>query len=260
MAEVEGLGDNGMNYNNMEVLLAIHDMASAIRETNQHNHEPHEGTENDQIMRIQGEFRKTRPSIFKGDPNPMQAEEWLRQIKRKLNDQRVPENLKVTVACTYLEGQAYHWWESVLVNPDLQITTWTTFGVIFLEKYFPETMRAMKAREFANLCQNEMTVAQYVSKFEELMHFAPYMIPDETTKATKLEEGLRAEIKEKVELFKLKRYAKIVDRALMAEQRILGSKRALEYKNPGGGPSSKRSRFVPPRFQQTQTLFGQTRG
>ncbi|RXI07753.1 hypothetical protein DVH24_009784 [Malus domestica] len=65
MAKVEGLDDNGMNNNNMEVLLAIHDMASAIRETNQHNHEPHEGTENDQIMRIQGEFRKTRPSIFK---------------------------------------------------------------------------------------------------------------------------------------------------------------------------------------------------
>ncbi|XP_048424647.1 uncharacterized protein LOC125470146 [Pyrus x bretschneideri] len=94
MAEVEGLGDNGMNNNNMEVLLAIHDMASAICETNQHNHEPHEETESDQIMRIQGEFWKARPSIFKGDPNLMQAEEWLRQIKRKLNDQRVRENLK----------------------------------------------------------------------------------------------------------------------------------------------------------------------
>ena len=213
MVEVEGHGDNGMN-NDMEVLLAIHDMASAIRETSQHNHEPHDETESDQIMRIQGEFRKTRLSIFKGDLNPMQAEEWLRQIKRKLNDQRVLENLKVIIACTYLEGQAYH---SVLVNPDLQITTWTTFEVIFLEKYFPETMRAMKTREFENLCQNEMIVAQYVSKYEELMRFAPYMIPDETTKATKLEEGLRAEIKEKVELFKLKRYDMVVDHALMAE-------------------------------------------
>ncbi|XP_068319750.1 uncharacterized protein [Pyrus communis] len=156
-------------------------------------------------MRIQGEFRKAQPSIFKGDPNLMQAEEWLRQIKRKLNDQNVPENLKVTIACTYLEGQAYHWWESVLVNLDLQITTWTAFEVIFLEKYFPEPMRVMKTREFVNLCHNEMTVAQYVSKFEELMRFAPYMIPNETTKATKLEERLTAEIKEKVELFKLKR-------------------------------------------------------
>ncbi|KAB2608376.1 hypothetical protein D8674_011544 [Pyrus ussuriensis x Pyrus communis] len=126
MAEVEGLGDNGMNNNNMEVLLTIHDMASSIRETNQHNHEPHEETKSDQIMRIQGEFRKTRPSIFKGDLNPMQAEEW------------VPKNLKVTITCTYLEGQAYHLWESVLV--------------IFLEKYLPETIRAMKTREFANLC------------------------------------------------------------------------------------------------------------
>ncbi|KAB2622737.1 hypothetical protein D8674_024919 [Pyrus ussuriensis x Pyrus communis] len=163
-------------------------------------------------------------------------------MKRKLNDQRVPENLKVTIACTYLEEQAYYWWESMLVNPDLQITTWTTFEVIFLEKYFLEPMRVMRTREFSNLCQNEMIVAQYMSKFKELMRFAPYMIPDEITKATKLEEELRAEIKEKVELFKLKRYAEIVDRALMAKQIILGSKRALEDKKPGAGQNSKRPR------------------
>ncbi|KAI5352272.1 hypothetical protein L3X38_005163 [Prunus dulcis] len=67
------------------------------------------------------------------------------------------------------------------------------------------------------------------------MRFAPYMIPDEFAKTKKFEEGLRLEVKEKVELFKLKKYAEVVDRALMAEQRILGSKRVFEPKNPNGG-------------------------
>ncbi|XP_021801634.1 uncharacterized protein LOC110745800, partial [Prunus avium] len=218
MAGIEGQNENDVS-DSMRIMLAIQDMASAIRETN--NHEPHHETQDDQIMRIQGEFRKTRPPVFKGDPNPMVAEEWLRQMRRKMNEQRVPENLKVTIASTYLEGQAYHWWEFVLAMPDVEIATWVAFEMIFLEKYFPETMKTMKVREFTNLYQGDMTVGQYQAKFEELMHFAPYIIPDESAKAKKFEEGLRLEVKEKVKLFKLKKYAEVVDRALMAEQRIL---------------------------------------
>ncbi|KAI5335495.1 hypothetical protein L3X38_025628 [Prunus dulcis] len=111
-------------------------MASAICETNQHNHKPHQETQDDQIMRIQGEFRKTRPPMFKGDPNPMAA------------------------------GQAYHWWESILAMPDVEIANWVAFETIFLDKYFPETMKTMKVREFTNLNQGDMTVGQYQAKFE----------------------------------------------------------------------------------------------
>ncbi|CAL9011765.1 unnamed protein product [Prunus brigantina] len=77
MAGVEGQNENDVS-DNMRIMLAIHDMASTIRETNQHNHEPHQETQDDQIMRVQGEFRITWPLVFKGDPNPMAAEEWLR--------------------------------------------------------------------------------------------------------------------------------------------------------------------------------------
>ncbi|CAB4278759.1 unnamed protein product [Prunus armeniaca] len=84
----------------------------------------------------------------------------------------------------------------------------------------------MKVHEFTNLYQGDMTVGQYQAKFEELMRFAPYMILNESAKAKKFEEGLRLEVKEKVELFKLKKYADVVD-AVMAEQRILGSKRDI---------------------------------
>ncbi|XP_021830989.1 uncharacterized protein LOC110771064 [Prunus avium] len=244
MAGIEGQNENDVS-DSMRIMLAIQDMASTIRETN--NHEPHQETQDDQIMRIQGEFRKTRPPVFKGDPNPMVAEEWLRQMRRKMNEQRVPGNLKVTIASTYLEGQAYHWWESVLAIPDVEIATWVAFETIFLEKYFPETMKTMKVREFTNLYQGDMTVGQYQAKFEELMRFAPYMIPNESAKAKKFEEGLRLEVKEKVELFKLKKYVEVVDRALMAEQRILSSKRIFEPKNPNRGQSSKRQRFFPSR-------------
>lgn len=180
-------GIGGHNNDNSGVIEAIQEMASAIRKNNNDHHQEDFG---ERVMRIQGEFRKCQPPIFNGVPDPMAAEEWIRQIKIKLNNQKVPEELKVDIACTYLEGQAYHWWESVLSMPNTEITTWEAFENIFLEKYFPSTVKGMKAREFVNLVQGDLFVAEYQAKFEQLMRFAPNMILDEFTKAKRFEEAL----------------------------------------------------------------------
>ncbi|CAB4320098.1 unnamed protein product [Prunus armeniaca] len=131
---------------NVGVILAIQDMASVIRENS--NQDRRHEIEEDRVMRIQGEFHKTKPTIFKGEPNPRVAKEWLRQIKRKMDNQRIPEDIRVVIACIYLEGQAYLWWESIMSMPNIEITTWEAFESIFLEKYFPSTLKAIKSREF----------------------------------------------------------------------------------------------------------------
>lgn len=64
----------------------------------------------------------------------MVVEEWLLPMKRSMNDQKIPDDLKVTIACTYLVVQVYHWWESVLAMPNMDLTTWDAFEVLFLEK------------------------------------------------------------------------------------------------------------------------------
>nr|XP_011459357.1 PREDICTED: uncharacterized protein LOC105349937 [Fragaria vesca subsp. vesca] len=163
MAEEQHKGEVSSS---IDVVDAIQDMASVIRENRNGNHL--EDSE-ERVMRIQGEFRKARPPMFKGALDPMIAEEWLRQMKRTLNNQKVPEDLKVIVACTYLESAVYHWWESVLATPDTDITTWSAFEAIFLEKYFPDTVKQAKAKEFMFLSKGEMTVAEYQGRFEELM-------------------------------------------------------------------------------------------
>lgn len=231
------------------MVAAIQDMAKAIRDNNR---EYRQDDTEDRVLRIQGEFRKYRPPIFKGKPNPMVAEEWIRQMKRKLNNQGIPEELKVDVACTYLEGQAYHWWESVLCTPDTRITTWAEFEKIFLEKYFPDTVKRMKARDFDQLKQRDMSVAYFQAKFEELMRFAPELVLDDYTKARRFEEGLRSSIKEKVEILKLESYADVVDRALIAEQSITQTKKTLELKKPRKGKRNKRSKLASSQIQQQQ--------
>ncbi|CAL8992068.1 unnamed protein product [Prunus brigantina] len=121
-------------------------MASAIRENS--NQDRHHETEEDRVMRIQGQFCMVKPTIFKGESNPMAAEEWLRQIKRKMDNQRIPEDIRVVIICTYLEGQAYLWWELILSMSNTEITTWEAFESIFqLSKYADVVDRAHIAEQ-----------------------------------------------------------------------------------------------------------------
>lgn len=244
-----GLKEHDDLNSNSGVIAAIQDMAKAIRDNSR---EYHREDAEDKVLRIQGEFRKCRPPIFKGKPNPMVAEEWIRQMKRKLINQGIPEEFKVVIACTYLEGQAYHWWESVLCMPDTRITTWVEFERIFLEKYFPDSIKRIKAREFDQLKQRDMSVAYFQAKFEELMRFAPELVPDDYTKARRFEEGLRSSIKEKVVILKLERYVDVVDRALIAEQSVTQTKKTLELKKPNKGKHHRRSKSASSQSQQQQ--------
>ena len=50
--------------------------------------------------------------------------------------------------------------------------TWAKFHDLFIGKYFPDTARLMKAKEFLELKQGAMTVIEYVARFTKLAHFA----------------------------------------------------------------------------------------
>ena len=53
--------------------------------------------------------------------------------------------------------------------------TWKEFKEVFLEKYFPHSVCIQKEIEFLQLWQGEMTVSEYVVKFESLARFSHYL-------------------------------------------------------------------------------------
>jgi len=74
--------------------------------------------------------------------------------------------------------------------------TWARFKFEFLRKYFPEDLRTMKEVEFLNLKQDNLSVAEYAAKFEELSRFCPYINVEVAmvSKYVKFESGLKLEI------------------------------------------------------------------
>ena len=59
---------------------------------------------------------------------------------------------------------------------------------------------------------------EYERKFAKLPRFAPHMVGIEARKARHFERSLREEIQGSVSMFRMETYAKVVDRALIAER------------------------------------------
>ena len=72
--------------------------------------------------------------------------------------------------------------------------SWEVFKHEFNRHFFPRVVQEVKAREFLDLVQGEMSVIEYVANFLQLSHFGLYLIPTEEKKEKKFERGLNPRI------------------------------------------------------------------
>ncbi|XP_028110649.1 uncharacterized protein LOC114309150 [Camellia sinensis] len=149
--------------------------------------------------RLSSEFRKQRPSKFTGVPNPMIAENWLRQIKKMLDTIGITKAAdKIALALFELDDKADHWWELIKNTRDIVSLSWNQFRELFLNIYFPSIIHQERVKEFQNLEQGNMAVTQYAAKFEELAHYATRYVANDEEKARMFEWGLDLTIRGRV--------------------------------------------------------------
>lgn len=68
---------------------------------------------------------------YGGSSDPMEAEEWLHRVKKRMDMIDVPIDLRITLAAYMLTGEADHWWDFVKRG-----MTWEDFERLFYNKYF----------------------------------------------------------------------------------------------------------------------------
>jgi hypothetical protein len=100
------------------------------------------------------------------------------------------------------------------------VITWEMFKMEYNKGFFSQSQRQLRAIEFQNLVQGDMTVEQYSARFMELARSAANLIPDEEAKAKRFENGLNARIRERVICLEIKDYARLVEVASLAERGI----------------------------------------
>ena len=124
------------------------------------------------------------------------AEFWLEKMQRIVEDVRCPPDQRVTCAVSLLQGSAYDWWKLVLRSPRLpDPIPWEFFVQEFRAKYVSNMYRETKWKQFLNLKQRNLSVAEYEKEFSHLSKYAPESVLTETFRCRQFEDGLNESIK-----------------------------------------------------------------
>jgi hypothetical protein len=102
--------------------------------------------------------------------------------------------------------------------------TWDIFRAHFLDNYFPKHKKHGKELEFFELKQGNMSVGEYIGKFQQQSKFSMYYQnhPDKRWKCRKFEAGLKPELRRVVRPMKIRDFATLVNKCrIVEEQEIL---------------------------------------
>ncbi|XP_073017863.1 uncharacterized protein [Primulina eburnea] len=123
-----------------------------------------------------------KPPEFDGSTDPMVALEWVKAVEEIYDYLQFDDNDRVSCAIFLLTKTKRIWWEATMVSVNVSAFKWQEFKDLFYDKYFPRDVRSQKVKEFLELIQGNMTMQEYILKFEQGCQFAPYRASNDIEK------------------------------------------------------------------------------
>ncbi|XP_044405708.1 uncharacterized protein [Triticum aestivum] len=211
---VQELGDQSVLANLLTNILGRH------QETQQRQMDILERVvKNDSHRSGVGEFQKLKPPSFSGTANPLEGEDWITAMEKAFEAMGCTNEEKVIYAVYMLKSSAFEWWDAHKKSyPEGTPLTWILFKEAFYKKYFPESIKRIKEREFLELKQGNKSVGEYEIEFSRLARFALEFVQTDGSKARRFESGLRQPLKRRVEAFELNTFRDVVNKAQLLEK------------------------------------------
>jgi hypothetical protein len=200
------------------------------------------------------EFLRTRPTTFSQAKDPMEAEDWLKGVEKKLVIAQCTDCEKVLFAAHQLFGTAANWWETYCnTHADVDSIMWNEFKAHFHNRYVPRGTMKLKKKEFDDLKQGSMTVNEYLNSFIQLSRYTPDDTNIDEKKQDMFLNGLNDDIQFQLLNTDYVDFQHAVDKAIITKNKI------MEMENDGkrkvsfhGQPSGSNVR---PRFSQPNHFF-----
>ena len=124
------------------------------------------------------------------------AELWLEKLQRILEEVRFPSDQRVSCVVSLFQSERYDWWKLVLSSPRIQNPmTWEFFIQEFRGKYVTELYRESKWKQFLNLKQRNLSMAEYEKESSHLSKYALELVLLEAFRCRQFEDGLHDSIK-----------------------------------------------------------------
>ena len=191
------------------------------------------------------EFLELKPRTFDTSSEPLDADDWLREMNRTLTVAHVADEDRVPYVTYLLRGQSMSWWENfqAMRAPGMPIT-WERFKEAFLNHHIPDGLMERMSEEFISLTQGNMDVLEYQREFNRLARYAGDEISTEARKMAKFRRGFNPELKYALTNFKAKNFEELINIALNEEH---GRKLVEESRKHSREETTSSKALTPPQ-------------
>jgi hypothetical protein len=99
-----------------------------------------------------GDFQCTKPPIFSSAMEPMDVDDWLKSVDKKLQVVQCNNREKVLLATHQLSGFVADWWDAYMeAHEEAESINWPEFRAAFRAHHVPQGVIKLKKKEFQDL-------------------------------------------------------------------------------------------------------------
>jgi hypothetical protein len=99
-----------------------------------------------------GDFQRTKPPTFSHAVEPMDADDWLKFIEKKLQVVQCNNHEKMLLASHQLPNPAADWWDAYEeAHEEPESIKWLEFRAAFRAHHVPQGVIKLKKKEFQDL-------------------------------------------------------------------------------------------------------------
>ena len=140
------------------------------------------------FSKICKDFKAMGGKDFLGTETFVEARNWLKETEDLFVIFEVEDNRKVQLAAWLMKEEASYWWE--VTNAARPLETWADFRGRFGLKFLSSAEESLQMERFLALKQGNMTVKEYVNRFNQLARFGLELVNTPQKKALRFARGL----------------------------------------------------------------------
>jgi hypothetical protein len=149
---------------------------------------------------------------------PMDADDWLKSIEKKLQVVQCNNHEKVLLASHQLSGPVADWRDAyVEAHEEPERINWLEFRVAFRAHHVLQGVIKLKKKEFQDLKHGSMSVNEYVTKFTQLSHYTPHEVDIDEKKQECFLNGLNDGLAYALEARDFENFQGMANKALVLE-------------------------------------------
>lgn len=195
---------------------------------------------------------------FDGTAHPDDFIDWLSTVERVFDLREIPDHLKVKLVAIKLHKYASLWWDHVkkqrMQEGKSKVQMWVKMKKLLQTKFLPINHRQEAFLEFHVIAQLDLSVQEFITKFDQ-MRMRCAMDEEEEHTIARFLGGLRTEISEVVQLQQYWTYTDVCKLALRVEKQLKGRERATTSKHfSSSRPSTiQNPKLIAPRVADTNS-------